>query len=323
MMLLKYPLLYRYPLESIRDSIMYDDFEKVISFDGFDPRISLRYSISANTSVKMSFNILHQYIHLISNTTSALPIDYWQVSNTYLKPLKAINYSFGVFRNFKLNLWETSIEMYYRDMDNVVDYKDFAELFLNNHIETELISGKGKYYGIELFVKKKRGKFTGWLSYAYSRSMIQVLDEIRDESVNNGDWFPSRLDQPHNLTIVGNYNINRTNQFSFNFTYVTGRPLTGPNSNYELDGYIIPNYSERNEYRIPDYHRLDVSYTIKRGVFRTSRYNDSFTFSIYNLYGRKNAYSVYFKRDSESVIGAYKLSILGSMLPSVTYNFNF
>jgi hypothetical protein len=245
------------------------------------------------------------------------------VSNVYLKPLEAKNFSMGFFKNFRLNSWETSLEMYYRDLDNVIEYKDFPDIYLNDHLETELISGKGRFYGIELLIKKKRGKFNGWLSYSYSRSKVRIEDEERGEYVNNGDWFPSRLDQPHSVNLVGNFNLNKTNQLSFNFTYSTGRPLTGPNSNYDLDGYIIPNYSDRNEFRLPDYHRLDVSYTIQRGVFKTSRYEDSFTFSIYNLYARNNAYSIYFKRDKKSIIGAYKLSILGTMLPSVTYNFNF
>lgn len=309
--------------EDIVDVVEYGDGENVISYQGLDPRLSLVYQLNANSSVKVSYNQIHQFIHLISNTTSALPIDYWQVSNTYLKPLKAKNFSIGYFKNFNMNLWETSAEVYYRDLDNVVEYKDFPSLFLSDHLETELISGNGRSYGIELFVKKKSGRFNGWLSYAYARSLVQIVDEQRDEMVNNGEWFPSRLDQPHNINLVGNFNINKTNQLSFNFTFSTGRPLTGPNSNYSLDGYIIPNYSDRNEFRIPDYHRLDVSYTIQRGIFRTSRYNDSFTFSIYNLYARENAYSIYFVRDNQSIIGAYKLSILGTMLPSITYNFSF
>ena len=305
------------------DSLVYGSWDKVISYQGLDPRVSARYTLTSSSSVKLSYNRVHQFIHLISNTTAALPIDYWQVSNTYFKPLKAHNFSLGYFKNFRLNQWETSAEVYYRDLENIVEYRDFPELFLNDQLETELISGKGRSYGLELYLKKKTGKINGWVSYTYARTFIQILDQDRDEYVNNGEWFPSKFDQPHDLSIVGNYNFNKTNQLSFNFTYRTGRALTGPNANYELDGYVIPNYSDRNEFRLPAYHRLDVSYTIQRGLFRTSRYNDSFTFSIYNLYARQNAYSVYFRRDRRNVFGAYKLSILGTMLPSITYNFNF
>jgi len=309
--------------ENIIDSLMYDDWEKAMSYQGLEPRFSLRFTVNARSSIKMSYNRINQYIHLISNTTAALPIDYWQVSNRYFKPLRAHNFSLGYFNNFKLNQWETSAEIYYRDLENMTEYKDFPELFLNGHLETELINGRGRSYGLELFIKKKTGKLNGWLSYTYARTFIKIEDEIRDESINGGEWFSSKFDQPHNLNLVGNFNVNRTNQLSFNFTYSTGRPLTGPDSNYSLDEYIIPNYSDRNEFRLPNYHRLDVSYTIQRGLLRTRRYKDSFTFSIYNLYARKNAYSIYFRRNKRNVFGAYKLSILGSMLPSVTYNFKF
>ncbi|MCK5700765.1 MAG: TonB-dependent receptor, partial [Cyclobacteriaceae bacterium] len=309
--------------ENIIDSLVFGDGEKVVSYQGFDPRFSMVYTLNSSSSLKMSFNRINQYIHLISNTTAALPIDFWQVSNTYFKPLKANNYSLGYFKNFKLNQWETSLEGYYRDMENIVEYKDFPELFLNDHLETELLSGVGKSYGLEFYVKKKTGKVTGWLSYTFARTYIKIADETGNEEINRGEWFPSKYDQPHNLSIVGNINLNKTNQLSFNFTYPTGRPLTGPDSNYGLRDAIIPNYSDRNKFRLPDYHRLDVSYTIQRGLLRTHKYKDSFTFSIYNVYGRKNAYSIFFKGDKANAFGAYKLSILGSMLPSVTYNFKF
>ena len=309
--------------DDIIDTNEYESGEKVVSYHGWDPRASLVYKLNATSSIKMSYNRIHQFIHLISNSTAALPIDYWQVSNTYFEPLTSDNYSLGYFRNFKLNQWETSVEGYYRNMENVVEYKDFPELFLIDHLETELLAGTGKAYGLELFIKKKSGKFSGWLSYAYARTFIQIRDEARNEEINRGEWFPSKYDQPHNLSIVGNVNLNRSNQFSFNFTFATGRPLTAPDANYGLNSVIIPNFSDRNEFRLPDYHRLDVSYTLKRGFLRTMKYKDSFTFSIYNVYARKNAYSIYFKRDKKSDFGAYKLSILGSFLPSVTYNFTF
>lgn len=309
--------------DNIIATVPYSDGEKVVSYQGWDPRASLAYTINASSSIKVSYNRIHQYIHLISNSTAALPIDYWQVSNTFFEPLRSDNYSLGYFKNYQLNKWETSVEAYYRDMENVVEYKDFPELFLNDHLETELLAGMGKAYGVEVFIKKKTGKFNGWLSYAYARSFVQLNDESRNEVINQGEWFPSKFDQPHNLSIVGNYNFDKSNQFSLNFTYATGRPLTGPDANYGLDGVIIPNFSDRNKFRLPDYYRLDVSYTIKRGLLRTVKYKDNFTFSVYNLLARRNAYSIYFKRDKSNNFGAYKLSILGTFLPSVTYNFMF
>lgn len=309
--------------EYIIETKEYDSWERIIFYQDFDPRASLVYQLNTSSSLKMSYNHISQYIHLISNTTAALPIDYWQVSNTYFKPIEAVNYSLGYFKNFKLNQWETSIEAYYRTLENIIEYKDFPELYLNDHLETELLSGQGKSYGLELYIKRKTGKLNGWISYTYSRTFNKISDPSRNEEINRGEWFPSKFDQPHNLNLVGNLNFNKTNQLSFNFTFATGRPITGPDSNYAVDGTIVPNFSDRNEYRIPNYHRLDVSYTIQRGLFRTSRYNDSFTISIYNLYARKNAYSIYFKRSKSEPYGAYKLSILGTMLPSFTYNFNF
>ncbi len=309
--------------DNMIDSTTYSSGQKVISYNGLDPRVSLRYMLDVRSSVKLSYNRINQFIHLISNTTAALPIDFWQMSNTWFRPLIADNYSAGYFRNFRLNQWETSVEVYYRNMQNLVEYKDFPELYLNPHLETEILSGDGKGYGMELFVKKKTGKFNGWLSYTFSRSLVLIDDTDTGETVNSGEWFPSKFDQPHNLNIVGNLHLNKTNTFSFNFTYSTGRPLTGPESNYSLDGYLLPNYSARNEFRLPDYHRLDVSYTIERGKLRTKRFKDSFTLSIYNVYARKNAYSIYFRRDLGINFHGYKLAVIGTMIPSITYNFQF
>ncbi|NJN26026.1 MAG: TonB-dependent receptor [Cyclobacteriaceae bacterium] len=301
----------------------YKSGEKVIAYQGFDPRVALTFMLDISSSIKMSYNKIHQYIHLVSNTTSAMPIDFWQVSNTYFQPLSSDNFSVGYYKNFRMNAFETSVEAYYRNMDNIIEYKDFPDLFLNNHLETELVGGKGRGYGLELFVKKKSGKFNGWLSYTFSRTFVKVDHYSRQIEINQGQWFPSKFDQPHNFSLVGNLNFNKTNQFSFNFTYATGRPLTAPDANYALNGTIVPNFSNRNEYRMPDYIRLDVSYTIQRGLLRTARYKDSFTFSVYNLLARRNAYSIYFKRERGTNYGAYKLAILGTLLPSITYNFNF
>ncbi len=313
----------RSDFDNVIDSATFSSGEKVISYNGLEPRLSLRYMIDVRSSIKLSYNRINQFIHLISNTTAALPIDYWQMSNTWFKPLTADNYSAGYFRNFRLNQWETSAEVYYRNMQNLVDYKDFPQLFLNPHLETELLSGDGKSYGIEVFVKKKTGKFNGWLSYTFSRSLVMIDNPETGEKVNSGAWYASKLDQPHNLNLVGNLHLNKTNTFSFNFTFNTGRPLTGPDSNYNLYDYIVPNYSARNEFRLPNYHRLDVSYTIERGKLRTNRFKDSFTISIYNLYARKNAYSVYFRRDVGNTFGGYKLAVIGTIIPSITYNFQF
>jgi len=309
--------------ETLIDSTNYGSGSVVKSFQALEPRLSIKYSLNPTSSVKFSYNRMHQFIHLISNTTAAIPVDFWQVSNPYLDPERSDNFSIGYFRNFMNNIWETSIEMYYRQMKNLIEYKDFPELLLNDHLETELLTGIGRSYGVELFIRRRKGKVNGWLSYTFSRSFVKIDGPNPEETINQGEWFPSRLDRPNNLNIVLNIDLNKSNTFSANFTYQSGRPITAPASNFIQDNILIPYYSDRNQFRIPDYHRLDVSYTIKRNVIKKRKYKDSFTISIYNLYGRKNAYSIFFRKKPGSSTNAYKLSIIGTIFPSLTYNFQF
>jgi hypothetical protein len=265
---------------------------------------------------------MRQYIHQISNTTSPTPIDLWQVSNSYLPPQIADNFSLGYFLNLNNNVWETSAEVFYKNMQNLVEYKNFPQLFLNNHLETELLSGRGKAYGGELFIRKLKGWWTGWASYTYSQTMVQVASALPSESINGGAWYPSNYNKPHTINIVINRKIGRAGAFSFIGSYSSGRPLTAIESSYIVDSTVVPVYSERNKYTIPDYIRFDVSFTIGN-VF--PKIDDSLVFSIYNLFGTENAYSVFFQRPSNSyfIPKPYKLSVLGAPLPSLTYNFKF
>lgn len=307
----------------IYDTLIHESGTVVKSFQAFEPRISFKYSLSPASSLKFAYNRLNQFIHLLSNTTAATPVDFWQVSGPYISPQKADNYSLGYYRNFSDNNWETSFELFYRNIHNLIEFKDFPDLLLNDHIETEVLSGTGRSYGAELYIHKTRGKFNGSLSYTYSRTLSKVANTNPEAEINQGEWFRSNLDRPHNLNIVFNIYINKSNTFSANFIYLSGRPISAPFANYYQGEVLIPHYSERNGYRIPDYHRLDVSYTIKRNIIKKRRYQDSFTFSIYNLYARKNAYSVFFRKRPGSTIEAYKLSIIGTIFPSITYNFEF
>ncbi len=309
--------------ETIIDSVNYGAGEAVETFYNFMPRFSMKYSLNSSSSLKFSYNRTSQFIHLVSNSTAALPVDFWLVSGPFYAPETSNNFSVGYFRNFKHNVWETSLEVYYRSLENVIEYKDFAQLLLNNHLETELLSGDGRAYGAELLIRKKKGRLNGWFSYAYSRSFVRIAGNSEDETLNEGEWYPSRLDKPHNLNIVMNYNFNKSNIFSANFTYSSGRPITVPGSFYIVDGVFIPEVSGRNEFRIPPYHRLDISYTIKRNVIKKKRYKDSFTISIYNLYARKNTYSVFYRKNLSTGTNAYRLSVLGTIFPSFTYNFEF
>lgn len=307
---------------TIIDSAYYDSFEKIKSFVGLEPRFAIRINTFKNQSVKVSYNRMRQYIHQISNTASATPVDIWQVSTGYLPPQVADNYSAGYFWNLKDNVWETSVEAFYKKINNLVEYKDFAQLYVNPHLETELLSGNGKAYGVELFIRRLKGRTTGWVSYTYSQTEVQVASPYSSESVNNGSWFPSNYNKPHIFNFVLNKKNYKNGAFSFIASYSSGRPLTALESSYIVNGVVVPIYSQRNQYKIPAYFRIDVSFTIGNVV---RKIEDSLVFSIYNLFGRDNAYSVFYQRPSSTYLipKPYKLSVLGSALPSITYNFKF
>lgn len=307
---------------SIVDTVVYSSTKKISSFAGLEPRLAIRINTFKSQSFKISYNRMRQYIHQISNTTSATPVDLWQVSTGYLPPQIADNYSAGYFWNLKDNTWETSIEGFYKKTQNLVEYKDFAQLYVNPHIETELLSGQGRAYGVEFFVRKIKGWWTGWLSYTYSKTEVQVKATESSESINGGNWFPSNYNKPHIVNLVLNRRTYYNGAFSLTTSYSSGRPLTALESSYIVNGAVVPLYSLRNQYKIPAYFRVDVSFTIGNII---QKLDDSLTFSIYNIFGRDNAYSIYYQRPASIyfIPKPYKLSILGSALPSITYNFKF
>jgi hypothetical protein len=314
------------PLETtyITDSVFYLNNEVISAYSGWEPRLSLRYNLGSRQSIKASFNHGYQYIHLLSNSVSQTPVDIWQVSTPYIKPQSSDNYSVGYFLNFRGNVFETSMELYYRKLYNLVDYKDFPALLLNPHIETELISGIGKAYGMEFSLRRNRGKLSGSLSYTYSRTFIRSDSDLPEETVNDGQFYPTFFDQPHSLKCYLSYKLGKTHQVGLNFIHNSGRPISAPIGNYTNADNFIPHFSDRNAYRIPYYQRVDISYTFNRRILKKSGFKDSFTFSIYNLLGRKNAFSIFFKSSPEDKIHkAYRLSVLGTALPSLSYNFNF
>ena len=300
----------------ITGTTAYGSGESIASYTSLEPRVSMRYRLDEETSIKGGYSRTAQFINQIFNTDSPTPTSQWQLSTKYIEPTRSHNFSVGVFRNFKNNVWETSLEGYFRSIDALFDYKDFADLNVNDHLETELLSGKGQAYGVEMSVKKKEGLFNGFLSYTFARSLRQV------EGINKNDWYPSNFDTPHDLSIVFNYQPNQRNTLTVNFNYGRGRPTTSPIGNFRgNNGLIIPIYSERNQLRIPDYHRLDFAYTIGKGYNRTKRFKTSWTISIYNVYARKNAFSVFFTQGAFQLPVANKLSILGTAFPSLTFNF--
>jgi hypothetical protein len=265
---------------------------------------------------------MYQYIQVISNTASVAPTDIWKLSDQFIEPQIVDQYSIGFFKNFRDNQWETSIETYYKDINNIIEYKDGADLILKDNLETELLTGIGQAYGIELYIKKKTGDLTGWFSYTYSRSFRQVEGAYPITRVNNGEKYPSNFDKPHDGTAVMNYKFNQLLSFSAIFTYSTGRSVTYPSAKFNYERSEIAYFDNRNQNRAPDYHRLDLSlkfaFPAKKKIFQ-----GEWVMAIYNVYGRKNAFSVFFDDVQGLPPQAFQLSVLGVPFPSFSYTLNF
>lgn len=291
------------------------------TYYGVEPRLGINYVISESLSLKTSYNRSNQYIYQISNTVAATPIDFWKSADNNLKPLAANTLSAGLYKNFKDNTWETSLEVYYRNIENTIDYIDFPDLFANDNIETQLISGIGRNYGVELSIKKNLGKLKSTIAYTYSRSQRKISLEDPLLTINNGEWYSSNFDKPHDLNILLNYNPRKRVSLNLSFSYNTGRPTSAPAGKFDdLNIFGIPIYGPRNNYRIPDYHRLDLSVNVFPGYRKDRIWKGNWTFSLFNVYGRRNAYAVYFRQESLNRLRAYKVSVLGTVLPSITYN---
>ncbi len=320
--------VYRYsngaPIQkiNIEDTVSYASGKPIASYHGAEPRVSLRYIVSNTASIKVSYNRMRQYIQMLSNTAAMNPTDVWKLSDTHILPQTGDQYSFGFYQYLKGNSVETSVETYYKTTDNLTDYKNSAQLLMNHHIETDLLAARGKAYGVELMVKKLTGKLNGWVSYTYSRSFVQAKGNFPDEIVNNGDWFSSNFDKPHALNFIGNYRFNRRFNFSLNVIYNTGRPITLPAAKYEIDGAMRVHYTNRNQERIPDYFRTDISVNVEGNHKVRKLAHSSWTFAVYNLLGRSNPYSVYYESSQQRIQG-YKLSIFARPIPTITYNFKF
>ena len=315
--------------QSIIDSTLYGNNKPIFNYSGLEPRLVLRFTTSVNSSVKFSYNRIHQYINLVSNTAIMTPSDVWKLSSPNLKPLQCDHFAIGYFQNFNKNSIETSVEFYYKRITNAIDYKNGAKLLLNPYIEADLLNVSGKNMGVELYIKKNTGKLTGWASYTFSRSLQKTNGFFDEEKINNNQSFPSNYDRPNNMVINVNYHISRRWRFGGTFVYSTGRPVTLPEYKFMYHDYQLIYYSDRNKYRLPDYNRLDVSITHYESLRIKKKWKGSWTFSIINLYGRKNAYSVFYKKEEHMVSNdfrlydTYMLYIIGIPFPTLTYNFTF
>ena len=308
--------------ENIIGNQLYGKNETIQQYSGFEPRISVRWSFRNDASIKGGFNQIYQYIHLISNTSTIAPTDIWKLSDIYLKPTKVTQYSLGFFKNFFLNTVETSLEGFYKETDNIIEYKDGAQLLLTERLETQLVSGQGKAYGIEVFVKRKKGRLTGWASYTFSRSLRQVIGPYPEELINNGEWFPSNYDKPHDVTATMEYKLSEYVKTSAIFTYSSGQPVTYPLAKFNYYGTIVAYFENRNENRAPDYMRIDLSFTFNFNTTRKYLKGD-LILSVYNLLGRKNVFSIFFDDVENSPPLAFKLSVLGTPFPSLSYSVKF
>ena len=279
---------------TITDTISVGNLQPIKTFGGLEPRLSLKANIDEATSVKVGYNRIHQYSHLLVNSLAATPVDLWQLSNNYFPAQVANSFFFGVYRNFRSNIWQLSLEGYFRDMNGQVINRDFAELLANPHIETEIQEAKGIAYGGEFSLKYDYGKWNVQLSYAYSRSLRRAIGVEGQALVNGGEWFPADIDMPHNITFNGQWKAKRTITYSMNFVYRSGRPISAPVATYGLDpSWFVPAFSERNAYRIRPFHRLDFAATFDRQTIKRNRFKNEVVISVYNFYGRNNPFTVF------------------------------
>ena len=308
--------------DNIIDVRQYSKGQNIQTYHGPEYRLAARWAITPDFSIKAGYNTLRQYIHMLSNTTAIAPTDIWKLSDANIKPQHGDQVSFGLYKNFKSNTIETSLEVYYKNLRNYLDYKSGASLVMNHDIETDVINTEGKAYGIEAMIKKVAGKFNGWLSYSYSRTLLRQNDPHAGEVINKGNFYPGNYDKPHDGTLVANYRVSHRFSVSLNATYSTGRPITLPVGRYSYGGSQRVVYSDRNEYRIPDYFRTDISINIDGNHKLKQKTHNSWTFGVYNVTGRRNPFSVYYVSENGQING-YKLSIFGNALPFVNFNIRF
>lgn len=313
------------PLEisNVIDTLNYGRGQISKMYFGLEPRLTLRWMAGPNSSVKLGYSRVYQFLNLVTNSTAVTPVDIWQPSGYYFKPQRADQISLGYFINSKNKMFDASVEGFYKTIENILDFKDGAQLVLNPHLETDLLQGKGEAYGIETLISKNMGRFTWSMNYTYSRALRLISGPTSSESINNGKQYPANYDQPHIANLSWKYNLSRRFFFTGNFTYHTGRPVTVPLSAFGFENTTVAYFSERNKYRIPDYHRLDLALVIEGNHKRKKIASGTWVISVYNVYARKNPYTVFFKNTGAGIPKPYQLSIIGTIFPSISYNLKF
>lgn len=305
------------PTGSVIDTMHYNSGEVVKTYVNLEPRLSASWQFNSSSSVKASYVRNTQNLHLISNSTSSSPTDKWLASTNIIKPEISDQVSVGYYKNLAGNKYELTVEAYYKDMKNQIDYRDGANVYSsNNAIESELLFGKGRSYGLEVLMKKKVGRLSGWVSYTLSKTEKQI------NGINNNDWYNARQDRTHDIAIVASYQLNKKWNLSANWVYYTGDAITFPAGKYQIDGETVYYYTQRNAYRMPSYHRLDLGATCK--LKETKKWSHELAFSLYNAYGRENAYTIIFRdnKDDPTKTEAVKVALF-KFIPSISYNFKF
>ena len=311
------------------------DFEKgagVKTYNGLEPRLGANIKLNETTSLKASYARLNQYLQNVYNSTTPLPTSRWKTSDSNIKPQISDTYGLGIYKNLANNTVELGLEGYYRDSKNNLTFKPGADFFLEEFLERDVIQGEGRAYGVEFSIKKSSGKVNGWLNYTWSRSLLRSDNENLGDRINNNNWYASDFDRPHVVNSTINFEGDKYNTWSFNFTGQTGRPYTVANSVFKLENIDVPIFIERNNARLRPYHRLDFSWNVKYGEKVNKRWIGDWTFTIYNVYSRRNPFNIYYSQRQAGIdadvflgspLGSYELSILNSPLFALTYNFVF
>ncbi len=298
--------------------------DRLATFNTLEPRFALSYAFNDDASIKASYTHLAQYIHLLSNTSSPTPLDVWTPSGQFIDPQISDQYAIGYFKNFKDNEYTLETEVFYKDIDNRIDYIDGADLIANDAIERVILSGEARAYGLEVLFRKNEGKFTGWLAYTLSKSEQRTPGRNENEvGINLGQWYNTPYDKTHDISINASYELNEKWRFGGNFVFQTGQPTNFPVGQFEFQGITVPTFGFRNEQRLTNFHRLDVSATLTPKRSKKRALKGEWVFSIYNIYNRSNASSINFRQNQETRVNeAVRTSIFG-IIPSVTYNFKF
>lgn len=308
---------------TVVDSVRYGAGQVTHQTGGLEPRLGIRYSISPTASIKVGYNLMRQYLQVITNTTTPLPTARWKTSDANIQPQVSQLLSAGWFQNMKDNIYEVTAEVYWRNTEHILDYRPGANFLLQPYPETQLLPGRSKAYGLELMLSKKKGELTGWVNYTFSRTFNQVSAGTDfSQQINGGDWYRANYDRPHSVNASLNITQGKHHSFAFNFVYSTGRPYTAPEGFIRYQDRRYPYYNERNQYRLPTYHRLDFAWNIYNATMKQKRWQGHWTFTVYNLYGRKNAYSIFFRTEGQTT-RSYRLAIFAAPIPSLSYNFKF